>query len=345
MVRLQDIADAAGVSVMTVSNVLNGRRNKVSPEKFEKIEQLITELGYVRSAAARSLSTNSSGIVTIVYAADTHPLDSTHDALLIGALEPRLTQAGKTVMIRSAYRPSDVAGALLSWHSDGAIFVGTFADEAHELRRAANIPMVFIDCPPRHGLDTVGIDDQQGGRLATRFLLKQGHTRIAFIGPPLKRDGVVRRRYEGFCQAFSDHNVPLSTHREHVITCETDYDQAIHTARNHLTSGAFTAVVATADSIAVGLMKGLDECGLQVPHDLSIVGFDDLPIARVMNPGLTTVRQDITAKADAAAQLLLDLEASGSDAQSDKTASDEGAHMTIGVSLVQRESVIPLTAP
>ena len=233
MPTLQDVAREAGVSKMTVSNVLNGRRDRVSPTTIARVMEVVGRLGYVPNATARSLSARRSNIVALVFPGrggpdygNVVPLTNPHDSLFLSEVESQVTQAGLYLMVHSVNSVESTANSLRSWNVDGAIFLGTRADEVAALHAAYEAPMVFID---NHGtsprLSTVGIEDRRGGHLAGRRLVEAGHRRIGFVGPRFDEPGVVRERHAGFVQALTD--AGLSLLPEHVVRCDAGFDAAV----------------------------------------------------------------------------------------------------------------------
>ncbi len=309
MVTLKDVARAAGVSKMTVSNVLNGRSGQVSAETSRRVLEAVAELGYAGNAAARALSASRSGIVLFVYGAplpEHIPYGNPHDTVLLQAIERRVTEAGKHLMVRSSADVSEVARQLGSWNADGAILYGPMPDEVEALRAAHDVPMVFVDAvaPTPAPVAAVGLDDQLGGYLATRHLVEAGHRNIAFVGPVMGRPGVVADRQRGYLQAMEE-TEGATGGWFHAAT--VFYGPARDLVPELLADPrGFTAAVATADIIAVGLLKGIEDQGMRVPDDFSVVGFDDIYLAELVTPPLTTVHQDVHEKGRLAADLLID---------------------------------------
>lgn len=308
MTTIRDIAAEAGVSAMTVSNVINGRSEKVSRATAERIRTIMQERGYVPNGPATALSANRSNIVALVHAGKVgRRQPSPHDSIFVDEVERRLTAAGRYLMIRSADDVALTAAELRSWRIDGAIILGTFTSDADEVQAQLAMPLVFVDnYSTSSQIQRVGLDDFKGGLLAGRHLLTAGHRRLALVAPGVDQPGVIHQRYAGFCAAVEE--AGLGQEALTLIDCEPFFDDGVALGRR--LAGADdrpTGIFATADIIAVGLLKGLLEGGLSVPGDVSLVGFDDLPEARYVTPSLTTVRQDIPAKAEAAVQALLAL--------------------------------------
>ncbi len=340
MPTLQDVAREAGVSKMTVSNVLNGRRERVSPATIARVMEIVDRLGYVPNATARSLSARRSNIIALAFpgrdgleAGEVVPPTNPHDSLFLSEVEWHVTRAGLYLMVHSVNSVEAAANSLRSWNVDGAIFVGTRADEVAALHAAYDAPMVFVD---NHGaspqISNVGIEDRLGGYLAGRHLIEAGHRRIGFVGPRFDVPGVVRERHAGFVQALTD--AGLSLRREHVVRCDAGFDAAVAAAQQVLAAPQRpTAIFATADIIAAGLLKGFIRAGVPVPDQMSIIGFDDLEVGRHVTPEITTLRQDVAGKAKAAVEVLLAQLAHWPEVRSERR--------VLGVTLVERESVGP----
>lgn len=332
MVTIADIARVCGVSKMTVSNVLNGRDDRVSAATRERVREAAAALNYRPSAAARSLSAARSEIISLVYYAAAEGdlgLSNPHDAMLLGEIERHVSAAGKHLMIHAATDAADTADRLLSWKVDGAVFLGVLADEVELLRRDQDVPMVFIDAYTDAEVSTVGIDDAQGSYEAARLLLDAGHRSIAFIGPGAPSAGVINSRFTGFSRALAEAGLDADEMRVIANLTFADADAAAEDLLAH--PQKFTAAVVTADILAIGLIKALARRGVDVPTDFSLVGFDDLPIADMVSPSLSTVRQDIGEKARAAVELLME--------QLDGRSAPR--RIVLDPMLVQRESVAP----
>ena len=332
MVTIADIARVCGVSKMTVSNVLNGRDGRVSAATRTRVLEGAAELYYQPSAAARSLSVARSEIISLVYYAAAEGdlgLSNPHDAMLLGEIERHVSAAGKHLMIHAATDAADTARRLRSWNVDGAVFLGVLADEVEQLRRHQDVPMVFIDAYTDAEISTIGIDDAGGSYAATRHLLDMGHREIAFVGPGATSAGVINARFTGFARALAEHDMSADPQRVVANLTFADADAAAEDLLSR--SPRFTGAVVTADILAIGLIKAFARRGIRVPEDFSLVGFDDLPIADMVTPSLTTVRQDIAEKARAAVELLMD--------QLDGRR--EPRRITLDPVLVQRETVAP----
>jgi LacI family transcriptional regulator len=328
---IRDIAAEAGVSAMTVSNVINGRSEKVSRATAERVRAIMRQRGFVPNGPATALSANRSNIVALVHAGKVgRRQPSPHDSIFVDEVERRLTAAGRYLMVRSADDVAMTAAELRSWRIDGAIILGTFTSDADDAQETLAMPLVFVDnYSTSRQIHRVGIDDYLGGLLAGRHLLAAGHRELALVAPGVDQPGVIRQRYAGFRAAVEEAGLPAD--RISLIDCEPFFDDGLALGTRLATTPDLpTGIFATADIIAIGLLKGMLEAGLSVPADVSIVGFDDLPEARYVTPSLTTIRQDIPAKAEASVQALLGV-------VEDRPAVPEP--VCLGVALVERGSV------
>lgn len=332
-VRLSDIADAAGVSVMTVSNVMNGKRARVSESTISRVQEIADRLGYVPNIQARSLKASQSHIIAALVPVreNNSLLVSPHTAAVIGGVEQHLRQRGYHVLLRGIEHQEDIANAVRGWSLDGAILV-EFTDAQIDSIQVDDVPLVAIDSystNPR----TIGVrtDDHGGGRLAGSRLIEAGHRKLLFAGPPYEGMGVVGQRFDGFLAACVDAGIgPGAVEIAEVLT--TFEDGRALGLRLRRDFPDVTAVFATADVLAIGIVAGLGEAGAAIPGDISIIGFDNLEVSAYTAPGLTTVAQDMSGKVAEAARIILgEIEAG------------EGPHapVSLGVELVERGTVGP----
>lgn len=335
-VTLKDIADEAGVSMMTVSNVVNGNRARVSPETIDRVQRIVAERGYVPSASARSLAARSSRLIgLLVPAADEDSLMiSPHNVAMVGQIERELRKGGYHLLLRGIAHPAEVAEALQSWSLDGAVLLGFLDEEIDRLtaRAVGKVSLLAIDSYSGNRLTTgVRSDDFTGARLAASHLLSLGHRQIVFAGPSFTDVGVVHRRFEGFRQAFADAGEQWD--ETLLVTATTTHASGREVGRrlraDHPTA---TAVFATADILATGIMEGLADTGTAVPGDVSVIGYDNLDLSAYVTPKLTTISQDIAQKAAIAVQMLLGAV---------ERREHASAPVTLDVHLVERDSTGP----
>jgi LacI family transcriptional regulator len=336
MTTVRDIAREAGVSAMTVSNVINGRHDRVSAATASRVREVMDRHGFVPSAPARALSSKNSNVIALVYPGEVtghEPLANPHDSAFIGEIERQVSRSGRYLMIHAAENVIKTAASLRTWHVDGAIFLGTIASEVDELRKRYEVPMVFVDnYSSSPEVRTVGIDDFRGGYLAAQHLVEAGHERVAFVGPQIEGEGVLHQRFLGFSQALAD--AGRSSGPVPVLRCDSHFRDGLELAAQLAADPRRpTGIFTTADIIAIGMLKGFLVNGLRVPDDVSLIGFDGLPETTYVLPTVSTIRQDVSAKARAAVQALLGL--------LDADPEEPAPRVTLGVELVAGGSVGP----
>jgi DNA-binding LacI/PurR family transcriptional regulator len=337
MVTLKEIASEAGVSVMTVSNVVNGNLSKVSKENAERIQKIIRDRNYIPNSSARSLAKRNSTIIAINLRGDQNDniLKSPHNAILVGTIIQRIKEHGYYTMVNSIQTQEDILQSIRTWNVEGAIFLGMFDDEIESIYRINNLPMVFIDSySDVRQLSNIGIDDYKGGQLAVQYLLSKGHRKVAFVGPPTVHNGVVQRRFAGFCDELKRNGLSLNPQYHYVLESDIRSDTIIETGKMIAKScGDVTAAFVTSDQIASYLIQGLRISHVRVPEDFSIIGFDNLMISMQITPQLTTIAQNLEQKASLAVEVLFrQLQSPGSPAES----------LVLDVELVERDSVSTL---
>lgn len=328
---MAEVAVLAGVSKPTVSKVLNGQPG-VAAATRERVERVISERGYVRNRAARALSAGRAGSVELVMIG----LDSPYFVEIIQGVEGTLERAGLSLVLTTtqddARRHQQWLARVIEHGTDGAILVlpDEHAARLGELRRRG-IPFVVVDDrgERRPGVPSVGAANFAGGRTAAEHLISLGHRRIAAIGGPPY--GSTRERLAGYQSALqeSDKRVdPLPT-QPGSFMMEAGY--AATSALLDLPSPP-TAIFAGNDMQAVGVYKALYARGLRVPDDVSVVGFDDVSLATLLTPALSTVRQPLREMGALATRMLLRLIAGEG---------LESTHVELPTSLVVRDSCAP----
>ena len=305
MVTMKDVARAAGVSVATVSHVINSTRF-VSTELAERVNAAMTELGYTPNGTARSLRVRRTNTIGLVVPDNSNPFF----AELARLVEEDGFRAGYTTILGNSteqpVRERQYVETLLSKRVDGLILAPTRHDNGglQRLVRAARIPIVFVDRDVDvPGVDKVLYDTENGGYAAGRHLLELGHERIACIAGPSELSSV-RARATGLRRALDEAGIELRS--DWVAEADLQYAGGREaTARLLAADDGFTAVFAANDLMAVGAIRELTARGIRVPDDVSVVGFDDAPLAVMVSPTLTTVRQPLAEMATIAVSLLL----------------------------------------
>lgn len=291
MPTLKDVARASGVSVMTVSNVVNGRP-RVSEETRKRVLAAVDELGYQVNLTARSLRAGRSGTIALSIPRVDHP----YFAELAAAVTDALAPSGRHLVVEQtgASREGELSAlsqARLQMY-DGVLLSVVGLKESEVARLHGDIPLVLLgEKPMPTERDHVMLGNLEGARLATAHLIERGARRVAIVGgtPEKRTKGMVAQRTRGWRTAHEEAGlVPderLILPPDHFAMAESRA-----TVRAAVEAGLeFDGVFAVTDQVAIGVMAGLHDCGLRVPEDVQVVGFDDLDVSEHLVPGLTTV--------------------------------------------------------
>ncbi|MBX6384906.1 MAG: LacI family DNA-binding transcriptional regulator [Microbispora sp.] len=328
---IAQIAELAGVSPATVSKVVNGR-SEVAPETRALVENLIREHGYRRQKKRPT----TAPLVELVF----HELEGAYAMEVIKGVEQVAREHDLAVVVselqgRTASGRGWIEG-VIGRRPSGVIAVFSGLTQAQrEQLRTRDIPLVLVDPTgdPGHELPSVGAGNWSGGLSAARHLLELGHRRIALITGPAHTLSS-RARLDGFRAAMDAAGVP--TDPELVREGDFSAEDGLAHARSLLAlPEPPTAVFAFNDAQAMGVYQAAHEMGLRIPGDLSVVGFDDLPMAQWLIPALTTVRQPLTEMAAAATTMVVALARGETPPQN---------RLELTTSLVVRGSTAPLAA-
>lgn len=326
MATLKDIAREAGVSVMTVSRVINRRYSEVSDENIEKIQALIKELGYIPNSSARSLSSKSSKIISIMIPGSDNPLETPYNSAMLGYVLQLIQDQGYHAMVHFIDEYSKITEHLHSWHAEGAIFLGVFDSNIQQIKENNQIPLIFTDSYSSiRQVINIGIDDYKGGLLAAEHFIAHGHKELAFVAPSIRHSQVMQQRMEGFLDGLKKSGIIVPSERIiEKIDIELSADLICGSEKR------ITGIFVPADQHAVELIDCLKKRGYQLPDDYSIIGFDNLPISQYITPRLTTIKQNIHQKAQYAVDILF---------QHLKDKNTPSQNIMLNVELVSRESV------
>ncbi|MFL0565369.1 LacI family DNA-binding transcriptional regulator [Microbacterium sp. 179-I 1D1 NHS] len=290
-VSVKDVARAAGVSVGTVSNVLN-RPEKVSPATVERVHAAIAELGFVRNDAARQLRAGRSRTVGLVVLDSANPFF----AEVARGAEERAAEHGVTVLLGSSGQEAVRENAYLDLFREqrvnGVLLTPLALDEARaETLETAGVPIVLVDAEADGDLPSVAVDDVEGGYLAVEHLLQQGRRRILFAGGPASVRQVADR-LDGARRALAE--VPdatlevASTDELTVLAGRLVGEDLARREAGERPDGVFCAN----DLLAVGVLQGAGILGsLRVPEDLALIGYDDIDFAQSTVVPLSSIRQ------------------------------------------------------
>ncbi|WP_217596961.1 LacI family DNA-binding transcriptional regulator [Cohnella sp. GbtcB17] len=308
-ITIRDVSERAGVSTAAVSYVLNGREGKVSQETASKVRRAVEELNYIPDFSARSLAGTRSKLIGVVIPQTEDQkqllLQNPFYSELVCGIEARLRQSGYHMILSGVDKGEGYLDTSMQRNLDGAIIMGIYQESFYDDLKRVKVPIVLIDSYVNDSyFQTVSIDDEAGGYMATELLVDNGHTNIALVTGLIRKDGAVEKRFLGYKRALKE--AGLFYHPdyvfEHSVSYEYGQEAAAAIAAGH---PEITAVFASSDLVALGVLRGLSDAGKRVPEDVSVGGFDDIPVARMCNPPLTTVRQNIVARGAMAADRLL----------------------------------------
>lgn len=327
---IRDVAKLAGVSVTTVSRVLNHRPD-VNAATREKVERVMAECNFVGNASARSLKQLDGDVAALI-------LRGRSNIFLSQLAEMMLQFAGETgvsfLLETIDEKADEFQTALRLTHEKrarGFIFVGSRLDGRAQVLRGLEAPLVFATVPARElelpRVASVAVDDRRMGRLAMETLIQAGHRRIAVFGGRRDQGDALAERYLGAREACETAGVPFDESR--YVETRFSLSDAYGAARAFFpTRGDTTAVFAMSDLVAMGVIRALKDMGKSVPEDVSVFGFDGIEMGKYFLPSLTTIAQPQEEIARKSVEVLLDMMNGG-----------EGRHVTLPAALIRRESV------
>lgn len=313
MATIKQIARMAGVSPTTVSNVLHGNTAKVSPATLEKVRAILREEKYAPNMGAIILARSASRIVGVIMfmepRSDETVLEDPFVATILGAIEEEIRRAGYFMMLHTTTDEDEVLRLAETWKLDGLVLFWVPDAICGIIRRSIDTPVVFVDCYfSDDGLryHNIGLDDEAGGYEMARHLLSMGHGRIAFLanGPDFPCPD--RARFAGCVRAFRERGLALGDDAFMPLPKDRGRRLAIY-ERLGAAPRPCSALFFSSDYHAAEAMSHLQDLGVEIPGELSIAGFDDDILSRVVRPRLTTVHQDVLLKGRGAVAMLMRL--------------------------------------
>ena len=301
MSSIHDVASRAGVSTSTVSNVLNGRGDRMKSETLARVQAAIRELKYRPNTSARQLKTGHTPLIGVLVPSMANPMYGFIAREIETLAQERY---GFRIMIGSTYRDKDKEARffedLMAHGVRGVIIISSLIDERHfESAGERGLVMVSYDRRATRGarsvIDHVSVDSFESARLATAHLIERGHKRLAFV-TPTGRTMSRAEKINGFLAAAKSAGLERSAQ---VIEGQPvdDYGDSMMSELGRQQAGMLakakdrpTGVVGVNDLLAFGLMAGFRDAGLAVPADVSVVGIDNLFLSTLMYPAMTTVR-------------------------------------------------------
>ena len=314
-INISEIARRAGVSKTAVSFAFNDP-SKLSETTAQRILDIAEEMGYSPDPVARSMSTGRTGTIGLLVP---QPIpEVVRNPFIPEFLEgigEVCTQQGLSLMIVPPLKGS-MRRAIVNAAVDGFITLGLEEHKATMVvLRQRGVPFVTVDSEPIEGVPAINIDDESGAKAAMTHLLAMGHREIAILairsgkqGHYEEYEGTLHYRMNGYLSALVEHGLSLDRRHIRLVECVCT-EKGGYTCFTNLwkRKNRPTAILAMSDIIAVGVMKAAIDAGLEIPKDISIVGFDDIPLASMVSPGLTTIAQPLAKKGKFAAELLTHL--------------------------------------
>ncbi|RMF79802.1 MAG: LacI family transcriptional regulator [Chloroflexi bacterium] len=332
MATIRDVAKAANVSISTVSHVINGTRY-VSPDTEMRVMNAIEKLHYQHNRLASSLRNRKTHTIGVLVPNCANP----YFAELLEGIESICYENDYHIIMGNAHDDSEREQAyvdvLISRQVDGILLISTGAyDQSLQQIHASNTPVVIVDRSANlAGVDEISTDNRMGGRIATEYLIGLGHRRIGCVaGLPMLT--LSTDRLQGYYDAFHAHQ--LTPKEAWIVRGDFQYQSGYDAAKQLMQLDEKpTAIFACNDLMAVGVMAALSALNFHVPDDVSVIGYDDVPLASFVNPRLTTIAQPARDIGKLAVKRLLErIETSDSPVQ----------QTMLPVKLIERDSCAPL---
>lgn len=306
MASLKDVANLAGVSPSTVSYVINWKK-KVRPETLERIQNAAKAVNYKPNEIARSLKLKTSRSIGLMVA----DLSNVFYPEILAGIESTLADAGYSSIVTNSRNNAETElenlDDLRNRNIDGVIVLGTGVNSFDRFVEDYPAPIIFMDRLVDKGHYSVSVDHVEGGYLGAKHLLGRGKKRICFIG--FHNQVSYHDRYIGCLKAYAECGID---HINNFYYTETDISpeggyasvMELHKSGKLM---EFEAIFAGTDYVGLGVLKALDELGIKVPDDMSVIGYDNLSMSRFMNPALTTINQPQYEMGCKAAQMMLSI--------------------------------------
>lgn len=303
-ISMKDVANKAGVSVSTVSRVLNNG-NYITEETKEKVEAAVKELNYRPNVIARGLRTKKTNSVGLILP------DITNEFFgkLAKSIESVLNDNGFNLLLCNSNEDAETERkyieALLDKSVDGLIFISSGFDENMELF-PGDMPIVVIDRKPNTDkkIHFISSENEKGGYIATKHLIENGCKNIIMLKDQ-KLVSPMTARLKGHKRALKDYNLKFNP--DFVIESKVELEEIHEKILKNHNNLEFDGIFAGADRLAIGAIRTLSKLGYKIPEEIQIVGFDNIPFSEYYNPSITTVAQQIEKIGEKSSKLLIDL--------------------------------------
>lgn len=328
-VRIYDIAEELGLSTATVSNVIHGKTKKISDKTVKRVMALLEKRQYFPGVADILLAQNDSRIIGVFVndheKYEGHTLEDFFISSSINYLSTEIENSGRFMIIKKAKQAEEIIRFASMWNMEGIVVLGFCEQDYLYLRNHMRIPFVVYDgiCGKTERIFNITLDNYDGGLKMGRYFKKAGHRKALCISD--NSIGIDLDRMEGFREGFAGDVefmlIPMKKEERWQF-----YLQHLEKIKS------VTAIFAVSDYYAIDLMSFLNGQGISVPKDISLAGFDDIPVCQMINPPLTTIKQDNHLRAKLAVEKLKDL----------KENKETDPEIVLPVSLVVRKSTAPL---
>lgn len=300
MASIKEVAKLANVSPATVSRVINGTA-RVDKDKTERVQRAIKETGFVPNEVARSLFKKSSKTIGCILPSIKNPFFTQ----LASAVEHTADKHGYKLIFcntENEFKKEKAALQMLtSINADGIILI-TSNEKMYEYIKSCSIPIVITDrgLSKNNNAGYIHCDNYSGGRLAAEYLIECGCKNIVCISGPQEMSSA-RARYRGYSDVCAEHGI-----KEQMVECAFDFNAGLNIAEKILTMYPDAdGIIAPNDMVAISVYKVLHKKGIKVPEEIQLIGFDNIDLARLITPELTTIAQPINEMGVKAAELII----------------------------------------
>ena len=313
MSTIKKIAQKAGVSPTTVSNVIHGKTAKVSPATLEKVQAILDEENFAPNMGAVILAHSNSRIIGVIMfrepRSDETVLQDPFTSTILGAIELEIRRDDHFMMLHTTCDKAEVLRLAATWKLAGMILMWVPGEICGSITKSTDTPIVFIDCyfeDDGQRYHNIGLDDMRGGYEMTRYLISMGHTKIAFLANAQEFPSGDYVRFAGYREAFAEKGLKAGDECFIPLSKNAEERYALY-GRFAADPVPYTALFFSADYYAVDAINYFTEQGISVPGRISVAGFDNNNYSRFIRPKLTTVHQDVFLKGQSAVSMLMRL--------------------------------------
>lgn len=336
-ITIKEVAKLCGVGVSTVSRAINNHPD-INPETKAAIMKIISDHNYIPNNSARNLKRTDAKTIAILVKGISNPFFSS----MIKIMEETIKKRKYTLVLHHVKANEDEVDVALELVKEkrlrGIVFLGGYFHHSDDKLENLKVPFVLstVGGSPetinRSNYSSISVDDEKESYEVTKYLIEQGHRKIAILSAPMNDASIGRLRYVGYARALLEAGISIN---EKLVCCMSndavDYsmENGFELTRKLLeTKEEFSALFAISDNMAVGACKAIFEAGKKIPQDYSVVGYDGIAIGKYYNPSITTMAQPIDEMALATINLLFEV-------IDDKKAH---SHKVFQAKLVERES-------